>query len=303
MAKIFLSLKDNELAAKIIEALNETKHQAEAVQAFEPNVSLTQIANQIVELNADVVIIDYWPEDAFSVKLMQTVADEMTRPAFIFLENQTSPPTDREQFMMAFNEGAFAILPPDFSLPALLNYIERSLSGPGRLRFKAQNPAQSEEAILALEEELGQTRTKSTNFQKLIAHLLAGSALDRRVLLISDSIYQLELLKKILTEHNFQVLTAQNSDDALAIATGERPRLIVCDFELGGQTGIELCQAIKFTHKVIPCYFVICTANQAKFSQAMTPGNGVDDCVLKPSGQSQHDAIDFVSRVALGLLI
>jgi hypothetical protein len=33
----------------------------------------------------------------------------------------------------------------------------------------------------------------------------------------------------------------------------------------------------------------------------MVPGNGVDDCIVKPAGQS--DQIDFVSRVALGLLV
>jgi DNA-binding response OmpR family regulator len=85
------------------------------------------------------------------------------------------------------------------------------------------------------------------------------------------------------------------------VALSENPRIIVSDLELEGGSGLEFCQSVKFTHKITPCHFVICTANQTRFAKVMTPGNGVDDCLLKPSGT--HDTQEFIARVAMGLLL
>jgi CheY-like chemotaxis protein len=204
---------------------------------------------------------------------------------------------------MAMNEGAQAFLPSDFEPSALVNYVERSIFGPGRLRPRAFDPQSGDETFHLLEEALGEARNRNLGYQKVIKYLLATPprAQNRRVLVVSDSPYQLEMLKKILEEHNFQVFTAPNATDGLNLILNDGPRLIVSDLELEGQTGVEFCQAVKFTNKVVPCFFVICTANKSKIDQVLSPGNGVDDCILKPSGT--HDTMEFVARLSLGLLL
>jgi Response regulators consisting of a CheY-like receiver domain and a winged-helix DNA-binding domain len=301
MARILLSLSDAEVLRKVENALAETKHEI-IREDLTYDLGLMAVAEKIMAEKPDVVVMDYWAEDAGSVKLMQTVTDLAARPEFILLEGEGEE-AGREQVMMAINEGARAFLPRDFQSEALLNYVERALSGPGRLRLKALENYGPEAAINRLEENLGDLRIKTSGYQKLIDYLLATpvSAQPRKVLVVSDSPYQLELLKKILDEHNFAVLAASNPADGLELALKERPRIIVSDLELEGQTGIEFCQAVKFTNKLVPCYFVICTANQDKIGKVMEPGNGVDDCLVKPSGHS--DTVDFISRVALGLLL
>ena len=301
MARILLCLSD-ENAAAAAGALTETRHIVAQIPPLNPADGLEAVTATIMAQDADVVVMDYWPEDAASVKLMQIITEQADRPEFIFVET-ASGPVEREQVLMAFNEGARAFLPLKFQPSALINYVERAASGPGRLRAQLIEHYRRNEAASGLEEQLGALRIRTVSFQKLISYLLStpGGAQHRKTLVVSDSPYQLELLKKILDEHNIPVLTASNPADGLKIAMSERPRIIVSDLELEGQTGLEFCQAVKFTNKLIPCYFIICTANQDKISKVMTPGNGVDDCLIKPSGQS--DTVDFISRVALGFLL
>jgi CheY-like chemotaxis protein len=224
------------------------------------------------------------------------------KPEFVFIEAEGEE-AERGQVLMAINEGVRAFLPHDFSASALVTYVDRAASGPGRLRTKASGPQHNEKAIAKLEETLGILRIRNSSFKKLVSYLLATplSAQSRKVLVVSDSPYQLELLKKFLEEHNFTPLTAAHPTEGLAIALAERPRIVVSGMEFDGQTGIEFCQALKFTNKYVPCYFIICTSDKDKIAKVMVPGNGVDDCIVKPAGQS--DQMDFVSRVALGLLV
>jgi DNA-binding response OmpR family regulator len=303
MTKILLGLNDESLAARVASALESGRYELTPLSVCQPD-DFKAMARTIIESNSDVAILDYWSEENTSVKLMQTVSEvvALNHPAFIFIEGPGSQ-ASREEVLMALNEGGHAFLTADFQPAALSNYVERALVGPGRLRPRARDPHETDVTIQILEEALGQIRSRSLGFQKVIGHLLATpfSAQNRKVLVVSDSSYQLEMLKKTLEDHNFQVLTAGNPLDGLNVAINDGPRIIVSDLELEGQTGLEFCQAVKFTHKIGPCYFVICTANQKKLAKVMTPGNGVDDCLLKPSGA--YDNLEFVSRVAMGLLL
>lgn len=302
MARILIHLRDPEVLKTVIDGLANAKHTVTPVDDLGREAGPAAAAENILGQPADLVIMDYWPEDAAGVKLLQTLADEPGRPEFIFIESGEIP---HAEALMALNEGARAILPRAVSAVALQRYVERAVSGAGRSRSRAQEDGAESPAAARLEEQMGFLRLKNAGFQKLIAHLLATpvSTQARKVLVVSDSPYQLDMLKKMLGEHGFAVLTAGSPTDGLDLALAERPRIIVSDLELEGQTGLEFCQTVKFTHKIIPCYFVICTANQDKIAKVLTPGNGVDDCLIKPSGQSQNDTAEFISRVALGLLL
>jgi DNA-binding response OmpR family regulator len=305
MAKILLSLSDESRIKRATEALSGGRHDLVPLPltGTQPE-NVPEAASAIYEAHGDLIILDYWPSDAASVKLMQTVSDLATfeRPAFIFIESPGLE-ASREEIIMTLNEGAQAFLPADFQPAALINYVERATMGPGRMRPRARDSHDCDGSLHVLEEALGHARTQSQGLRKLVGHLLATpvSVQNRKVLLVSDSPYQLDMLKKILEDHNFQVMTASNPNDALNAALSDNPRIIVSDLELEGQNGVEFCRAVKFTHKIIPCFFVICTANQKKIDKVMSPGNGVDDCLLKPSGP--HDTLEFVARVAMGLLL
>ncbi len=302
MAKVLISLADEKVRETVIAALSATKHEAVVMEPLDPGLELLDMAEKIMAAKGGrVIVMDYWTDDALSVKLMQDVLDQAQQPPdFIFIEGKVK--VALEQVHMALNEGARAFMPQGFNPDALVSYVEKAISGPGRLRFSGRL-TNGEAAVARLEEALGEQRIRTASFQKLVSRLLSTPAASqhRKALLVFDSPYQLELLKKFLEEHNFTTLTAANPVDGLALALAEKPRIVVSNLEFEGQTGIEFCQALKFTNKFVPCYFIVCTSNKEKIAKVMVPGNGVDDCIIKPSGQ--NDQIDFVSRVALGLLL
>ena len=139
--------------------------------------------------------------------------------------------------------------------------------------------------------------------RKLIAYLMSTPAANqhRTALIVSDSAYQRDNLKKLLEDHGFQVSLAQHPDEALEVALNDRPRVVISDFEMEGKNGIEFCHDLKIVHKYMPCFFIVCTANTEKVEEIMAPGNGVDGCVPKPS--DEPSAHQLIATAAMGLLL
>jgi DNA-binding response OmpR family regulator len=256
-------------------------------------------AEAILATAPDLVIMDYHSEDAISVKILQDVLNKKPKIAFIFIDSD--PPASRESVLMAINEGAQAFIPPDIEQVALLNYVGRAVKGPARLRSADAFDNGQLEAVNA---RLTIANTRLKNAHKLISYLLNTplSSQPRRALILSDSAYQRELLKKQLEENNFIAMTASSISDAVSLTISDKPRIIISDYELeDGKTGVDFCKEIKFVHKITPIYFIICTANLDKIQTVMTPGNGVDDCIQKPATPTTMS--EFLARVALGLII
>lgn len=306
MACILVSLKDENILSLVNNTLTSANHTVVNLIDLNPEMSLGEAAKIIGAEKAEAVVMDYWPEDAAGVKLMQTVADQQNQggPFFIFIESSNE--IKREEMVMALNEGARAFLPPNFTPATLLHHLEKGMPGHRGLHSHPKGTFSSGLIDIKITEQdasLAICRTKVMGYQKLVPYLLSTplGTQNRKVLVVSDSLYQLEMIKKIMEEHSFQVLTATTFEDGVEVAVKEDPHIIISDLELGESSGVSFCQEVKLIKKVAPCYFVICTANQAKLDKIMVPGNGVDDCLLKPA--NQHDTADFVSRVAMGLLV
>ncbi|MDR2421778.1 MAG: response regulator [Deltaproteobacteria bacterium] len=301
MSASVLLLIDNEgLRAKLSGYLTGDRYVVSEGPSLKSSAEVEATIAHIASVNPDLAIMDYVGEDEASVKVLQHFADQDRRTDFIFVDSYLQ--SDRDKIMLAFNEGVGAFLSPDISSVGLVNYVARVLSGP--CRFRGDYLDDDSRVSRPGDESLSRVRSKLDGAQKLIAYLLSTplTAQPRKTLVLSDSPYQRELLKKYLEDHNFVVLTASNIDDAVALTLAEKPRVVISDYALEeGKTGVDFCQTLKLVHKYNPCYFVVCTANMDKFSAIMTPGNGVDDCVLKPSPTSSLN--EFLASVSAGLLL
>ena len=303
MACILLSLANENVLALVEGTLTEAKHTVVHLTNVNPKMGYGEAAKIIGAEKADAVVMDYWPEDAAGVKLMQAVADQ-GGPFFIFIESDCE--TKREEMVMALNEGARAFLPPNFTPATLLYHLGKGISGNRSLHSQLTRGPGNGNCEVEIEKQeacLSSLRTKIAGYQKLVPYLLSTSLnlQNRKVLIASDSPYQLEMIKKIMEDHGFQVLTATTVEEGVEVAVQEGPHIIISDLELGESSGINFCKEVKLVKKVAPCYFVICTANKTKLDKVMVPGNGVDDCLLKPAGE--HDTAEFVARVAMGVLV
>ena len=67
-----------------------------------------------------------------------------------------------------------------------------------------------------------------------------------KILMIDDNINQYITLKKILDTKGYQVFSANNSSDAVELASKERPDLILLDLILkGDKNGVEVFKDIR----------------------------------------------------------
>src|SRR5262245_43068927 len=67
------------------------------------------------------------------------------------------------------------------------------------------------------------------------------------VLVVDDLPQNLRLLEMILGQQGFQVLTAGDGEEGLAIAARERPDLVLSDVRMPRCDGFDLCRALKAT--------------------------------------------------------
>jgi DNA-binding response OmpR family regulator len=298
---IMMLIDNEELRAKLTEYLACDRFVVSVGSALQSSLKVDETVNQIHQAAPDLVIMDYIGEDEASVKVLQNVSELEPKINFIFVDSLGQ--AERDNIMLAFNEGVRAFLPTDISSVGLVNYVTRVLDGPSRFRADYDHEDGAISSRQA-DERLSRVMVHLDSSQKLVAYLLSTplSSQPRRVLVLSDSAYQRELLKKHLEDHNFVVLTASTYDEAVNLTLAEKPRIVVSDYTLeDGKNGVDFCKTLKFTHKYGPVYFVVCTASMEKISVIMVPGNGVDDCVLKPSPSSSLN--EFMASVAVGLLL
>jgi twitching motility two-component system response regulator PilH len=300
MPKIIVSLADPEEQEAVTSALRMKRYDILALPPMTAADNPKAILTQIMDAKASVAVLDYIDDDAFSVKLLQSSTDYARFPRFIF-GVPAGLPTPR--ILMAVNEGASALLERPVNTEALVNYVERAISGPARFRYEMDKDSAAAQELRAMEEEAKATQMRLASDRKLISYLMAVPAANqhRTAMVVSDSAYQRDNLKKLLEDHGFQVCLAQHPAEALDLALQERPRVVISDLEMEGKNGVEFCHDLKIEHKYMPCFFIICTANTEKVDSIMAPGNGVDGCVPKPSDERANH--ELIATAAMGLLL
>ena len=69
--------------------------------------------------------------------------------------------------------------------------------------------------------------------------------MNKRILIVEDSLVQAARLKNLLQERGYWVTVATNGQEALAAAREREPDLVISDIIMPGMDGYEMCQAIK----------------------------------------------------------
>ena len=302
MARILINVNHSETAELIFGVLTEAGHVLRQAPGT-PDV----VTGHVSEFEPDLIIMDYVGEDTHSVKIMQQTSIQFPFVKFIFVIKEG---IGAGHLMLALNEGASALIPEGTGPERLLNYTTRALNQAQADKTRAEEldryrEAADREISCSAEQaiEISGLKRHVHSLHRLVNHLLVNAGtkrLDRGILLVSDSAYQLDLFREHLQQVDFQVFTAKDGTEGLAAARKHKPRIIISDLEMPGLNGLELCREIKNDPGLSPNHFIICTANEKKVDEVLKPGHHVDDCLLKPGGPEEFE--EFTARVALGLL-
>ncbi len=300
MAKIIVGLADPGMRDEVCSGLRLKRYDVAVHVPEGEGETPKELAARLIAEQADVAILDYIVEDAESVKMLQASTDHADLPRFIFVLPEGAPVS---HILMAVNEGASALIEQPLNIESLVNYVGRAISGPSRFRYERDKGETLAADFAVMERDAKILATQIASNRKLISFLMSTplASQHRTAMLVSDSAYQRDSLKKLFEDHGFHVFLAHNPEEGTAVALEEKPRIVISDLEMEGKNGIEFCHDLKINHKFMPCFFVICTANREKIDKVMAPGNGVDGCVLKPSTESDNQ--ELIATAAMGLLL
>ena len=69
--------------------------------------------------------------------------------------------------------------------------------------------------------------------------------MSHRILIVDDEAHILQVLSLKLENAGFEVLTAEDGEEAMHRAKDEVPDLVITDFQMPYMTGLELCKALR----------------------------------------------------------
>lgn len=101
-----------------------------------------------------------------------------------------------------------------------------------------------------------------------------------RILCIDDHEDTSEMLKLLLIQEDYEVMTAVSMQEALSLATGEEFDLYVFDKHLPDGSGIDLCTKLNEATPSVPCIVYSGDAYDIHKSEALAAG--ADAYVAKP---------------------
>jgi CheY-like chemotaxis protein len=68
---------------------------------------------------------------------------------------------------------------------------------------------------------------------------------ERKVLVVDDEIHIIHVVAIKLRNNGYEVISAENGEEAFVLACKEKPDIIVTDFQMPGMTGLELVRELR----------------------------------------------------------
>lgn len=104
------------------------------------------------------------------------------------------------------------------------------------------------------------------------------------VLIIEDETHILNFMRKILTSHDYKVLSANTGKAGLEIISSQCPDIILLDLGLPDIDGVDI---IKKVREWSSCPIIVISARTSEREKVLALDLGADDYITKPFGTSE----------------
>ncbi|MEW5942944.1 MAG: response regulator [Pseudomonadota bacterium] len=106
-----------------------------------------------------------------------------------------------------------------------------------------------------------------------------------KILVVDDSPTERHFLGGILTNRGYQVIMAENGEEAIAMAKQEKPDLILMDVVMPGLNGFQVTRAITKDDETRHIPVIMCTTKGQETDKIWAMRQGARDYVTKPVTQ------------------
>ena len=103
-----------------------------------------------------------------------------------------------------------------------------------------------------------------------------------KVLLVEDEFAQREVLVYNLEAEGFDVIQADNGEDALMLVEEDHPDMIILDWMMPKLSGIEVCRRLKMRPETRAIPIIMLSARAEEVDRVRGLETGADDYVIKP---------------------
>src|SRR5438552_10889254 len=107
-----------------------------------------------------------------------------------------------------------------------------------------------------------------------------------RILIVDDEPMNLDILQTRLAVHGYEILTATNGEEALAMASTQQPDLILLDIMMPKVDGIDVCRHLKADASLPFMPIIIATAKADSKDVVAGLEAGADEYLTKPLDQA-----------------
>ncbi|MBL7827564.1 MAG: response regulator transcription factor [Saprospiraceae bacterium] len=111
---------------------------------------------------------------------------------------------------------------------------------------------------------------------------MTGTAQQKKILIVDDEPDIIEFLQYNLKKEGYQVVSANDGKQAIAVANEEKPDLIILDIMMPEMDGVETCRQLRSQPEFADTPIAFLTARDEDFSQIAALDAGGDDYVTKP---------------------
>lgn len=101
-----------------------------------------------------------------------------------------------------------------------------------------------------------------------------------KILVVDDSPTQLHMMRAPFEENGFQVITAADGDEAVALVESQNPDLVVMDVIMPKLNGFQACRKIKTLKPALPV--ILLTSKNQKSDEFWGKKQGADVYMTKP---------------------
>lgn len=108
-----------------------------------------------------------------------------------------------------------------------------------------------------------------------------------KILVVDDETYLLQILDFSLGAEGYEVVTAQDGEQALQKAKAENPDLIVLDIMMPKIDGYEACRKLKQDPNMKDVPVILLTAKGRDIDRKLGLEVGADDYITKPFSPSK----------------
>lgn len=107
------------------------------------------------------------------------------------------------------------------------------------------------------------------------------------ILVVEDTLSELELMSHYLREGGYNVINAVGAKEALNKVLEQKPDVIITDVVMPGMSGFELCRRLKTHPATEKVPIVICSSKDQEIDRLWGMKQGADAYLTKPFTREQ----------------